>query len=800
MAGLKQDLRYGVRMLSKRPSFTAIVVLTLAISIGANTVVFSVVNTLLLRSLPYSNPEQLVVLWGVYKTNNKAYASAANFRDWQERNHAFQSLAAYDTQRFNLTGGDRPEAVDAALVSANLFSLLGVPPAQGRNFQTQEEQPAGSHVAIISNGLWQRRFGSDPGAIGKTLVLDGEGYTIIGVMPQGFSFPEKAELWVPLTFVPEELADRSYNHLFVIGRLKPGAQLPEAQAEMNTIASTLAQQYPNENAGRGLRLVSLQENLIGDIRIALLILIGSVAFVLLIACANVANLLLARAWTRQKDIAIRIALGASRRRLMQQLLTESVLLALLGGVAGLIIAYFGIQVLTTVGSSNIPRLSDIGIDGRVLTFTLVISVLTGIVFGLVPALQASNPDINEWLKEGQRSSSGGAMRKSVRSWLVVIEMALALILLIGAGLLIKSFMRLWQVEPGFNPHNVLTMAVSLSPPKYNSRADVAVFYQRLLQQLQSTPGVQAAGVVNQLPFSGKNLGFSFTVAGRPQSGPEDTASANYRLISSNYLRALGIPLVRGRDFNEHDTRESPPVALINETLAKRYFPNEDPIGKQLNIEGQQAPREIVGIIGDVRQVKLDAEVKPEIYVPYLQFPLPSMSIVVRTNTDPSSMIGPVLNQISIVDKDQPVFQVKTMDQYLSESLAQRRFSTILLGAFAALALILAAVGIYGVMSYLVSQRTHEIGIRMALGARPRDIIKLVVGHGMWLSLLGVIVGIAAALFLTAIMSSLLYEISATDPVTYVALSLVLVGVALLACLIPALRAAKVDPIIALRYE
>jgi putative ABC transport system permease protein len=657
MAGLKQDLRYGVRMLFKRPSFTLVVVLTLAISIGANSVVFSVVNALLLRPLPYSQPEQLVVLWGVYRANDKAYASAANFHDWQEQNHVFQSLAAYDTQRFNLTGGDHPEAVDASLVSVNLFSLLGVQPLRGRSFQPEEAQPVSNHVAVISNGLWQRRFGSDPAAIGKTLMLDGESYSIIGIMPPGFSFPEKAELWLPLSFVPEELADRSYNHLFVIGRLKPDVQLPQAQSEMSAIANTLAQQYPTENAGRGLRLVSLQENLIGDIRMALLILIGSVAFVLLIACANVANLLLARAWTRQKDIAIRIAMGASRQRLIQQLLTESLMLSLLGGVVGLLLAYLGIQVLKSVGPDNIPRLSEIGIDWRVLAFTLFISLLTGVIFGLVPALQASNPDINEWLKEGQRSSGGNSVRKSVRSWLVVTEMALALVLLIGAGLLIKSFLRLWQVEPGFNPHNVLTMTVSLSPPKYNTRADVAAFYQRLLQQLQAVPGVQAAGVVNQLPFSGKNLGFSFTVAGRPQFGPEDAATANYRLTSPNYLRALGIQLVRGRDFNEHDTRESPPVALINETLAKRYFPNEDPIGKQLNIEGQSAPREIVGIFGDVKQVKLDAEVKPEIYVPYLQFPVASMSIVVRTTSEPSSMIGPVLNQISVVDRDQPVFQV-----------------------------------------------------------------------------------------------------------------------------------------------
>ena len=800
MPGLKQDLRYGIRMFLKKPGFTAVVVLTLALSISATTVVFSVVNALLLRSLPYSNPDQLVNVWGVFKSNNRAHASAANFREWQERNHSFQGLAAYDTQKFNLTGGDRPEAVDAALISANLLPLLGVQPVHGRGFQAEEEQPANSHVAVISDGLWQRRFGADAGAIGKTLLLDGDKYNVIGIMPPGFSFPEKTDLWIPLSFVPEELADRSYNHLIVVGRLKPGVDLSQAQTEMSAIADEQARQFPKENAGRGMRLVTFQEDLVGDIRMALRILSVAVALVLLIACANIANLLLARAATRQKDIAIRIGLGASRRRLIQQLLTESLVLSLLGGLVGLLFAYGGLQILTSVGPANIPRLSEVRIDGRVLVFTLAVSLLTGIIFGLKPALQSTNPDINEWLKEGQRGSGSGAGRKRARNWLVVTEVALALILLVGAGLLIKSFLLLWQVEPGFNSHNVLTMTISPSPPKYNTRRDLAALSQRLVQQLQSAPGVEAAGIVNQLPFSGRNLGLNFTIVGNPPSRPEDTPSANYRLVTPGYLQAMGIPLKRGRDFNEHDTRDSAPVALINETLAKLFFPNQDPIGKQLNIEDQQAPREVVGIIGNVKQIKLDAEGKSEIYVPFLQFPVPAMNIVVRTKTDSASMTSAVLQQISQVDPDQPVFQVKTMDQYLTESMAQRRFSTVLLGVFAALALVLAALGVYSVMSYLVSQRTHEIGIRMALGAKQLDILKMVVGQGMWLSFFGIAFGIAAAIFLTRIMTSLLYGISASDPVTYVGISLLLAIVALLACLIPARRALKVDPIIALRYE
>src|SRR6185369_4110764 len=503
--------------------------------------------------------------------------------------------------------------------------------------RTEEEQPATNKVAVISDGLWQRRFGADAGVVGKPLVLDGDSYTVIGIMPPRFSFPEKIDVWLPLSFVPEELADRGYNHLAVVGRLKPGVELRQAQAEMSAIMDEQVRKYPNENAGRSMRLLTFQQNLVGDIRMALWILSAAVFLVLLIACANIANLLMARATTRQKDIAIRIGLGAGRRRLLQQLLIESLLLSLFGGAMGLIFAYGGLKVLTSVGPTSTPRLSEVTIDARVLAFTLVISLLTGVIFGLIPALQATKPEINEWLKDGQRSASGGPGGKRARSWLVVTEMALALILLIGAGLLIKSFLILWQVEPGFNPHNVITMAISPSPPKYNTQRDFVILCQRVLEQVKSTPGVDAVGVVNQLPFSGRNLGLNFTVGGRPPVKPEDTASANFRLVSPGYLQAMGIPLKRGRDFNDHDRRDSTPVALINETLAKHYFANEDPIGKQLNIEGQQAPREIVGIIGDVKQIKLDAEVKSEIYVPFFQIAVPAMNIVVRTTTDPGSM-------------------------------------------------------------------------------------------------------------------------------------------------------------------
>ena len=800
MPNLQQDLKYGVRTLVKRPSFTAVVILTLALSICAITIVFSLVNALLLRSLPYSNPDQLVNVWSVFKSNNKAYASAANFREWQERNKSFQSLAAYDSLKSNLTGGDGPEAVDVALFTANMFPLLTVKPVQGRTFTTEEEQPGNNKVAIISDGLWQRRFGADASVIGKPMVLDGDNYTVIGIMPPNFSFPEKSDVWIPLSFVPEELADRGYHHLAVVGRLKTGVELRQAQIEMSALADEQARQYPNENAGRGMRLVTFQENLVGDIRKPLWILSFAVFLVLLIACVNIANLQLSRATRRQKEIAIRLGLGASRRRLIQQLLTESLLLSIVGGALGLIFAYWGLKAITTVGPANIPRLSEVRIDARVVLFTLAVSLVTAIVSGLKPALQATKPEINDWLKEGQRSGGDQSSGKRARNWLVVTEMALALILLVGAGLLIKSFLKMWQLQPGFNPNNVLTMAISPSPPKYNNRRDLVSLCQRLSEQLQSTPGVEAVGVVNQLPFSGRNLGLNFSVIGRAAPRSEETATANFRLVSPGYLKAMGIPLKRGRDFSDHDTRDSSPVALINEALAKQYFPNQDAIGKQLSIEGQQTPREIVGIIGDVKQIKLDAEGRAEIYVPFYQLAVPSMNIVVRTNTDPAAMTRNVLQQIAVVDPDQPVFQMKTMDEYLNASMAQRRLSTILLGAFAALALVLAAIGVYGVMSYLVSQRTHEIGIRMALGAKRVDILKLIVGQGIWLCFLGIAFGVAAALLLTRIMTSLLYGISASDPLTYIGISLLLGVIALLACLIPARRAIKVDPIIALRYE
>jgi len=800
METLLQDVRYGVRTLLKKPAFTLIVVLTLALGIGANSAIFSVVNALLLRPLPYSDPDRLVVVWSVYRTNDKAYASAANFRDWKEQSQAFERLAAYDTGRFNLGGGDKPEALDGALVSADLFPVLGVRPVLGELLRSEEEQPGQNRVALISNGLWQRRFGADKNVLGQTLTLDGDTYTVKGVMPASFNFPEKAELWIPLSFSPDEVNDRSYNHLSVIGRMKPGVSLQQAQMEMSTIATHLAQQYPQSNAERGIRLITLQDQVVGDIRLALLVLIAAVGFVLLIACANITNLMLARALRRQKEIAVRTALGATRLRLVQQLVTESLILALLSGALGILLAFAGVEFLVRISPGTIPRLEEISVDMRVVGFTVVISVLTGLIFGLVPALHASKPNLNESLKEGKGTSGSGTGRQRARRWLIVTETALALVLLIGAGLLIKSFLKLSGVEPGFNPNNTLTMAVTLFPPKYKTRADLNSFYTQLRQQIETVPGVQAAGATSHLPFSGRDYGLDFDIVGHPPASPGESMAARYRVISLNYLRTMEIPLLKGRDFSESDRREAPPVVLINETLAHRYFTNEDAIGKFVNLEGYETPRQIVGVIGSVKHVKLDTEAKPEIYAPQMQAPQPTMTIVVRTSSDPLNFVNAIRNQVAAVDKDQPVYNVKTMDQYLSESVAQPRFRTTLLGAFAAVALILATIGIYGLISHSVSNRTRELGVRVALGAKPRDLFKLVVGQGLLLAFEGIVIGLIAAFFLTRIISALLFGVSTTDPITFIAIPLLLIGVAFVASYLPARKAMKVDPIIALKNE
>jgi putative ABC transport system permease protein len=810
IADLWQDLRYGARMLLKKPTFVLIAVITLALGIGANTAIFSVVNAVLLRPLPYQEAEQLVMIWQTENPSRELGPVApSNFLDWQAQSRTLEAIAATRHWSFNLTGRDRPEQLNGAVVSTNLFTVLGVKPILGRAFRPEEGQPGGSRVVILSEGLWQRRFGADPNIIGQDLTLNAERCTVVGVMPEKVRYPEEVQLWMtprrrvpdfPLNPAVDATQIRGHGYMRVIGRLKPGVTLKDAQAEMDTIARRLAQQYPDTNANGGVLLIPLREQLFGNLPHSLLILFGAIGFVLLIACANVANLLLARAAARQKEMAIRAALGAGRVRLARQLLSESVLLALLGGGVGLLLALWGIGPLVALGPESISTRNDLGVDGRMLTFTLTLSVVTGIIFGLIPAWQASKPNLTESLKEGDRMGAGDLRNNRVHSLLVITEVALSLVLLIGASLMIKSFWRLQSVNPGFNPEKALTMTLALPASSYSDKFRQAEFFARVLKRLDALPAVESVGGISRLPFSGGNSARNFRIEGRPPTARNPVA--NYRVISPGYFRAMGIPLHKGHDFTEKENQYAPGAAIINEAMARRFWPNEDVIGKRFTISGSdgELPCEIIGLVGNVRHFGLDIEVAPEMYVSYLQSPWPSMTIVVRSSADTGSVISAVREAIWAEDKNQPISNVTTMEQRISASTAARRFGMLLLALFAAVALVLAAVGIYGVMSYAVAQRTHEIGVRVALGAQRRDVLRLVVGQGLKLVLLGLGLGLAGALALTRFLKTLLFGVSATDPLTFVGIAVLLALVALLACYIPARRATKVDPLIALRSE
>jgi putative ABC transport system permease protein len=809
MESILQDIRYGVRVLLKRPAFTIVAVATLALGIGANTAIFSVVNAVLLRTLPYQEPERLVALWETNaqperEVNNRNEVAMGNFRDWRTQQSVFDEIAALTYSNVNLTGIAEPERIQGAVVTTNLFQVLGVQPFAGRGFLAEEENPESPRTVIVSHGLWQRRFGSDPDIVGKTLALNGNQVTVVGIMPPAFEleFPSTrhVEMWMPMRIAASN-TDRQSHYLYVVGRLKPAVSLEQARAGMNVLAGQLQQQYPKTNSDRGANVVPLQQQLVGNVRPYLRVLFAAVGFVLLIACANVASLLLTRVTARHREVAIRMAIGASRWRIIRQLLTESVLLSTFGGVGGLLLAYWQTDLLVALTPPDVPRLSEIGLHGPVFAWTLGISIITGVLFGLAPALGASKPDLNESLKESGRSIAGPG-RSRMRNLLVISEIALALVLLIGAGLMVRSFARLQHVSPGFDPKNLLTMNISLARQKYRENQQINSFFDQLLERVRSVPGVEAVGGIDPLPFSNSDGTTGFVVEGAPPLAVGDRPEVGERTITPDYFHTMRIPLLKGRAFSERDREDAPRVVIINEALARRFWPNEEAIGKRLGFRASEPQiwHEIVGIVGNVKHKSLDADPKPELYFPYSQYPSSFMTLVVRTPSEPVQAISAIRNQVLGLDSDQPVFDIKTMDERLSKAVAPSRFVMLLLSAFAALAMLLAAVGIYGVMAYTVSQRTHEIGVRMALGAAAPDVMKLVVGHGLKLVLAGVGMGIAGAIALTRLMESLLFEVSATDPLTFALISAVLTGVALAACFVPARRATKVDPMIALRYE
>lgn len=815
MKTLWQDVRYGIRMLRKNPGFTLIAIVALALGVGANASIFSVVNAVLLRPLPFAEADQLVMVWERRPRQNRESnpVAPADFLDWQQQNQSFSRMAAYSARAFNLTGtGAEPEQLTGQLVTGEFFQVLGAKAALGRTLLPGVDSPGGNRVAVLSYGLWQRRFGGDKAVVGRTLTLDDEIFIVAGVMPPDFSYPDReTEVWAtPQRGVPDVILPgnpdpatlRSLHYLNVIARLKPDVTRATAQAEMEAIAGRLEEQYPDANTGHTARVVALHEQLVGDVRPALIVLLSAVGFVLLIACANVANLLLARGAGREREMAIRTALGAGRRRLIRQLLTESVLLAGAGGMLGLLLALWGTDALVALSPENFPRLQEINLDGRVIGFTLLVSLLTGIIFGLAPALQVSRLDLNSSLKEGGRGSAESFGRRRLRGALIVAEVALTMVLLVGAGLMIRSFDRLLRVDPGFKADNLLTMEVSLPQSKYSeSEEQTANFFREILGRIKTLPSVQSVGATWILPLSGQGAGSGFEIEGRDPATVSERMNSAFSAVSPNYFRTMSIPIIKGREFGDRDTATAPGVSLVNETFARRYFPSEDPLGKRIKRRGEETGwTTIVGVVGDVRQLGLDVEPRSEMYFSYLQSPVPFMNVVVRTATDPATLATAVRKEVWAVNPNQPVANVSTMNELLTNSAAGKRFNTLLLSLFALIALTLASVGIFGVMSYTVSQRTREIGVRMALGARESDVLRLVIRQGMILAGLGIVIGLVAALALTRVMTSLLYGVSATDPATFIGIALLLAGVALVACYIPARRATKVDPMVALRHE
>ncbi|HEY8188963.1 MAG TPA: ABC transporter permease [Pyrinomonadaceae bacterium] len=812
MENFWQDVRYGMRMLLKAPSISIVATIALALGIGANTAIFSVVNAVLLRPLPFANSDQLMNVWETDSVRGYVRGSSSypNFVDWREQNHVFERMASYHTGDFIITGRGESTRLQGAVVNADLFPLLGVSPVIGRGFLPDEDKPGeGGRVVILSQGLFQKRFNSDPNVVNQSVVLDGKNYTIVGVMPGTFQFPvqnDPVDLWTTVALDREGedpiTEERGAHYMAVIGRLKPGVSKEQAQAEMTSISARLEQQYPDKNLHKSTKVEPTLEALVAAVRPALLILLGAVGCVLLIACANVANLLLARAMTRHKEMAIRSALGASRLRVVRQLLTESVLLSLAGGALGLVLAVWWSDLLVTLGKENIPRALQVGLDWRVLGFTLLVSVFTGLVFGLVPALHSSKTELTESLKEGGRAGES-ARRNRTRGVLIVSELAIAVVLLVGAGLLIQSLWRLRQVNPGFESQNLLTFVVGIPDVRYPTDKQ-ARFYHDLVTRIESLPGVRSAGSVIPLPLSGDMFSISFETEGRPVA-KGDQPSSDFFSIEPGYFKTLGVSILKGRDFNERDNKDAPAVIIVNQAFARKFFPNEDVIGKRIRpgistYTDKPKMREIVGLVSDVRNRNLSSELRAGYFVPAAQVPFNQMTLIVRTTNDPHSLITAVQNEVHSMDPELPVFSVKTMDEYISATVAAPRFNTTLLVIFASVALILTVVGLYGVMSYSVAQRTNEIGIRMALGAQTRDVLQLIVSQGFKLVLLGLAIGLVGAVALTRVIASLLFGVTAKDPLTFAAVTVLLAFVAFVACYIPARRATRLDPLKALRYE
>ncbi len=805
MQTLWRDLRYGARMLLKKTGFTLIAVFTLALGIGANTAIFSVVNSVLLRPLPYPNAERLMTIWEDHRARNgpvNEWTSPPGFEDWRDQAKSFDHVVALQDWQPTLTGQGDPEQLVGAQVSHDTFAMLGVTPALGRSFRPEEDQRGVESVVIISHGLWRRRFGADPSLVGKKISLNGESRVVIGVMPAGFKFPiiAGADIWRPIQPALGPRCQRGCITVRVMARLKPGAAEAQARAELNSIAARIEQQFPDTNTKVGATLVPLHEFLVGPVKTQMMALLVAVGFVLLIACANVANLLLARSATREKEIAIRASLGAGRWRIARQLLSESLLLASIGGAAGLLLAYWLVDLLVSFSPQGTPRLDEIGIDRRVLGYTMAITILTGLLFGAAPVWQLFKADLNQSLRDSGKGLQGARSGRRVLSALVVAETALALTLLVGAGLLIRSFIRLQRVDPGFNQRNVLAAVVTLPQAVYPERTQIAPFYSQLLERVKALPGVQSAAAVSSLPLAGADSDAGFLIEGRPAPQPDQRPVAWVSSVSQDYFRTMGMRLIAGREFTERDNENSPKVVIISQATARRHFPNEDPIGKRIGNGRPDGWREIVGITADVKHFGLTQDARVSMFFPDRQRPSRQMFIVARAAADPLSLGSALRGAVAAMDKNLAVSNISAMEEITSQSIGQERFTLLLLGLFSALALLLAVAGIYGVMSYAVAQRTHEIGVRVAVGAQTRDVLKLVVTQGMALVLAGVGIGLASALALTRLIRGLLFGVSATDPVSYVGVAALLALVALVACYVPARRASKVDPLVALRCE